>query len=63
MLMLAAANRYRLTPSLAAAEGAPARTAAVRRLTTALTAETLLGIGVLLAVSALGTLAPPISGG
>lgn len=63
MLGLAAANRYRLTPRLAAAmDGGPASLAAVRALRASLAMETALALLVLAAVSALGALEPPASG-
>jgi putative copper resistance protein D len=59
MLGLAAANRFRLTPALAASLGDPARTdAAVARLRASLALETAAALGVLALVAWLGTLAP-----
>ena len=64
MLGLAAANRYRLAPRLKLAlESRGDTTRAVRALKNSVSLETGLGFLVLLAVGALGTLPPPISGG
>lgn len=59
MLMLAAANRFHLTPGLGQALGDATGPAAVtRRLRRSIALETALGVGVLTLVSALGMLAP-----
>jgi len=59
MLSLAAANRFRLTPKLAAALNSTSELrAAVGALRTSLLAETALAILVLAAVAWLGTLSP-----
>lgn len=59
MLILAAANRYRLTPALGASTSRPeAPLLALRR---SVLLETLAGFGVLLLVAWLGTLSPPVS--
>jgi putative copper resistance protein D len=59
MLGLAAANRFRLTPALAASLDDPARAAAaVARLRASLALETAAAVGVLALVAWLGTLAP-----
>jgi putative copper resistance protein D len=57
MLGLAALNRFRLTPALAGAKPQ----AAVIGLRRSIVFESVLGAGVLLLVSALGMLAPPVS--
>ena len=60
MLLLAAANRFRLTPRLEAAldsGGAPLDP--IRLLSISILTETVLGIAVLTAVAWLGTLEPP----
>lgn len=64
MLLLAAANRFRLTPQLhivLAGDGSMA--AALRSLRTSVVTETVLALLVLGAVAFLGTLAPPVSSG
>ncbi len=59
MLGLAAANRFRLTPRLAAAIGAGGPTAAaVADLRRSVLVETSIGVLVLVLVSLLGALAP-----
>lgn len=59
MLVLAAANRFHLTPGLGQALGdATGSAAATRRLRRSIALETALGVGVLTLVSALGMLAP-----
>ncbi len=64
MLGLAAANRYRLAPRLKRELERRAATAnALAALRLSVTVEIGLGLLVLLAVAALGTLPPPISGG
>jgi putative copper resistance protein D len=63
MLMLAALNRYRAAPVLRAALDASGSTRpALNALGTTLLTETCLALLVLLAVSLLGTLEPPIAG-
>jgi len=63
MLVLAARNRTRHTPALAAElAGAPPGPASVVRLRRSILTETALGLGVLGAVAWLGTLAPPAMG-
>jgi putative copper resistance protein D len=60
MLMLAAANRFWLTPRLGAAmQTGNGSRAAVRMLRASVVTETMLALVVLLAVAWLGTLAPP----
>ena len=59
MLLVAAANRYWLTPHLARALVHQHTTEAVRRLRLSLAAETALALLVFAAVGALGTLSPP----
>lgn len=60
MLLLAAANRFWLTPRLAAALASGSKPAAsIRPLGMSILGETVLGIGVLAAVAWLGTLQPP----
>ena len=61
MLGLAAANRYRLTPALASAEGD--RSAQIGALRRSLALETGAAIAILALVAWLGILAPPLSGG
>lgn len=61
MLALAAANRFVLTPRLGAA-GASGAGPALARLRASLACETLLGLAVLAAVSALGVLVPAAEG-
>jgi copper resistance protein D len=61
MLLLAALNRFRLTPALISTlTGAASVPTAVRRLRLSLLAETLLALLVIAAVAVLGTLAPPV---
>ena len=61
MLVLAAANRFHLTPDLGAALDDPGGLAvAVRRLKRSLVLETLLALALLLAVAIMGTL-PPVA--
>ncbi len=63
MLILAAANRYRLSPSLKAdLERGQSTAVALRALRASVASETALGFLVLLAVSLMGTLEPPITG-
>ena len=63
MLVLAARNRTRHTPALAAElAGTPLGPASVVRLRRSILTETALGLGVLGAVAWLGTLAPPAMG-
>jgi len=60
MLLLAAANRFWLTPRLAAAlDSDSAPSAPLRPLRMSILSETVLGVGVLAAVAWLGTLEPP----
>jgi len=60
MLVIAAANRFWLTPRLAAALASGSKPAAsIRPLGMSILGETVLGIGVLAAVAWLGTLQPP----
>lgn len=61
MLVLAAFNRLRLAPGLSAALDTQAAAPALHRLRVTLLTETLLALAVILAVSFLGTLAPPIA--
>ncbi|MBN8552049.1 MAG: copper homeostasis membrane protein CopD [Caulobacterales bacterium] len=55
MLVLAALNRFRLTPALAASD----QPGALRRLKTSLAVEAALGAAILAVVAVMGTLAPP----
>jgi copper resistance protein D len=57
MLMLAALNRFRLTPALT---GAATLSTTLRRLRLSLLSETLLALLVVAAVAVLGTLPPPV---
>ena len=59
MLVLAASNRFRLTPALAAADDTGA---AIRALRISLAFEVFCAVGVVALVAVLGTLAPPVSG-
>lgn len=62
MLLLAAFNRLRLAPDLSAAvDTRTAATLALAKLRVTLLSETLLAVLVILAISLLGTLAPPVS--
>lgn len=62
MLVLAASNRFRLTPALGSAlQAREASTAAVRDLRRSLLIETGLGVALLAVVAAMGTLPPPAS--
>jgi putative copper resistance protein D len=63
MLVLAAVNRFRLTPALGKAVGGDGTAAAVARLKRSLWIETGAGILILGLVAWLGTLPPPASGG
>lgn len=62
MLVLAAANRFRLTPALTRANALGASEGALLSLRRSISVESLLGFGVLFLVAWLGTLAPPASG-
>ena len=62
MLLLAAANRFRLTPGLEAAIATGETRNAVVRLRASLAAETVMAGSILGLVAWLGTLAPPASG-
>ena len=59
MVLLAAANRFRLTPALARANASGSSEAALLALRRSIALEALLGFGVLLLVAAFGTFAPP----
>lgn len=59
MLAFAASNRWRLTPALAAAQQPGDARAALGRLRSSVTAETLVGLALLAVVAALGLQAPP----
>lgn len=63
MLVLAAVNRFRLTPALGKAVGGAGTAAAAARLKRSLWIETVAGILILGLVAWLGTLPPPASGG
>ena len=63
MLLLAAANRYRLSPRLKAdLQRGQSTAVSLRALRASVVSETALGFLVLLAVSLMGTLEPPITG-
>lgn len=61
MLLLAVANRFRLTPGLAAAEASGQSALAIAALRRSIALEAALGLGVLFLVSWFGTLVPPAS--
>jgi putative copper resistance protein D len=63
MLLLAASNRWRLTPALGAALGSGGVAPALSRLRTSLLAEGAAALAILGLVAWFGTLEPPIAAG